>query len=358
MAKNIKVDDPRLVWEGAISMEHGEGWIKPWRIPFKDRLLFGKAAIDDMMICRAGMPAGVRISLRSDTRSIEGRIAPIIANEFNVPETLAAKLDLVCNGMLQSTFGLGEGTDFRFDGLPAGENVIELWLPEYREFRLQSFALSDGATLQPHYDKRPLWLVYGSSYTQSRGAASPWYTWPAVAARAQNINHTNLAYGGQCHLDSMVARLLRDMPADFIAFEAGVNIQGRSTLDERSFRAALIGFVRILRERHPDTPLAVMSALYAWERETYRNAAKLTLIDTRVIVQEAVEALRACGDTHVHYFNGLDFLGEPEKDLVPDHVHPSADGYKVLGRKFADKVIAPLLSRRLSTAMAASVMRH
>lgn len=343
MSMSIKLDDPRLSWDGAVSFEHGDGWIKPWRIPFEQRLLFGKTAIDDMMICRAGMPAGVRIVFYSDTTSIEGEIAAIIPNEFNVVATLAARLDLVCDGALHTTFELGEGTRFRFDGLPKGEKLIELWLPEYREFRLRSFSLSVGATLRRHQDTRRRWLVYGSSYTQSRGAGSPCYTWPAVAARAHDLNHINLAYGGQCHLDSMVARLLRDMPADFLSMEVGVNIQGRGTLDDRAFRAALIGFVRIVRERHPDTPFAVSSALYAWERETTRNQVKLTLADTRGIVQEAVAALRATGDSNVHYFNGLDFLGEAEKELVEDHVHPNVEGYKVLGRKFADKVITKLL---------------
>lgn len=344
MLTNIALDDSRLSWDGAISLERGDGWIKPWRIPYEQRLLFGKTSVDDMMISRAGMPAGVRIVFLSDTTSIEGEVAPIIPNEFNVVETLAAKMDLVCDGVLHATFDLGEGTRFRFDGLPKREKLLELWLPEYREFRLCSFCLSDGATLHRHEDARPRWLVYGSSYTQSRGAASPYYTWPAIAAREHDLNHVNLAYGGQCHLDSMVARLLRDQPADFLSMEVGVNIQGRATLDARALRAALIGFVRILRERHSDTPLAVMSALYAWERETTRNAVKLTLADTRGIVQEAVEALRANGDANVHYFNGLDFLGEAEKELVEDHVHPNVEGYNVLGRKFADQVMGRLLA--------------
>jgi lysophospholipase L1-like esterase len=75
-----------------------------------------------------------------------------------------------------------------------------------------------------------------------------------------------------------------------------------------------------------------------------RNAVNLTLADTRVIVQEAVEALRANGDENVHYFNGLDFLGEPEKELIEDHVHPNAEGYNVLGKKFAQQVIGKLLA--------------
>ena len=343
----MKIDpfDPRLSWHGALSFERGDGWVKPWRIPFEQRLLFGKTSVDDMMLSRAGMPAGVRIVFRSDTQTVEGRIDPIVPNDYNVPETRAANIDLVCDGMLHATFALGEAIRFRFDGLPKGEKLIELWLPEYREIRLRSLGLSDGATLQPHEDTRPRWLVYGSSYTQSRGASSPFFTWPAVAAREHNLNHFNLAYGGQCHLDSMVARLLRDIPADLISMEVGINIHTRATLNARAFRAALIGFVQILRERHRSTPLAVMSALYGWERETTPNAVKLTLSDTREIVREAVEAQRATGDANIHYFSGLDLLGEPEKELVEDHVHPNAEGYKVLGKKFAAQAISRLLPR-------------
>jgi lysophospholipase L1-like esterase len=339
----IDLQDSRLAWEGAISLERGDGYIKPWRIPFEQRLLFGRTSVDDMMLSRAGMPAGVRLSFRSDTTVIEGRIAAIIANHFNVPETYAAKLDIVCDGELHSTLDLGAGTSFRIDSLPEREKLIELWLPEYREFRLSALHFSHGASLARHQDARPRWLVYGSSYTQSRGAASPWFTWPAVAARAFDLHHTNLAYGGQCHLDAMVARLMRDYPADILSMEVGVNIHSGATLDARAMRAALIGFVSILRERHPETPLAIMSALYAWERETQRNAVNLTLADTRVIVEEVVDALRATGDRCVHYFNGLDFLGEPEKDLVEDHVHPNAEGYKLLGARFSQRVIASLL---------------
>ncbi len=342
--QELKLDDPLLNWIGAMSFERGDDWIKPWRIPQQQRRLFGRTDIDDMMLCRAGMPAGIRIVFRSDATAIDGSLHAIIPNEYNVIETEQARIDLVCDGKLHSTFHLNTANEFRFDKLPAGEKVIEIWLPEYRETRLRSLRLSDGASLKHHEDKRPVWLVYGSSYTQSRGAESPTQCWPAIAARVADVKHLNLAFGGQCHLDSMVARMLRDLPADIIAFEVGVNIQGRGTLDERSLRAALIGFIQILRERHRDIPIAVMSSLYAWERETYKNRVALTLVDTRVIVKEAIEALQSCGDRNLHYYNGLDFIGESEKHLVPDHVHPDATGYKVLGQRVGERIIAPLLA--------------
>ena len=342
MPISIAPDDSRLSWYGAVSFERGHGWIKPWRVPYEQRLLFGKTSVDDQMLSRSEMAAGVRIVFRSNTEAVEGQVEPIVPNEFNMAKT-RANVDLVCDGVLHATFTLGDRTSFRFDGLRKGAKLLELWLPEYREIRLRSLRLSDGATISPHVDTRPRWLAYGSSYTQSRGAASPFYTWPAIAAREHNLNHVNLGYGAQCHLDSMVARVLRDMQADIISMEVGINIYGQASLNARTFRAALIGFVQILRENHRSTPLAVMSAIYGWERETTPNAAKLTLRDTRDLVREAVEALRATGDGNVHYFNGLDFLGEPEKELIEDHVHPNAEGYKLLGKRFSAQVISHLL---------------
>jgi hypothetical protein len=350
----VAPDDSRLSWHGAVSFERGGGWLKPWRIPFEQRLLFGKTSEDDMMLSRAGMPSGVRITFRSNTQSVRGQIESLGPNEYNVPETLAAKIDLVCDGELYSTVALGEGTEFSFDHLPGGEKSLELWLPEYREIKLRSLELEDAASLSPLEDNRLRWMIHGSSYTQSRGAESPFFTWPAVAAREQNLNHINLAYGGQCHLDSMVARLMRGIAADVISMEVGVNIYSHATMNARAIRAALIGFVQIVREGHPTTPLAVMSAIYGWERETTLNDVHLTLADTREIVQEAIEALQASGDSNLHFFSGLDFLGEPEKELVEDHVHPNAAGYKVLGHKFAINVLAKLCSGATSGLRPAS----
>ena len=95
--------------------------------------------------------------------------------------------------------------------------MIELWLPQFGSFQLRNLEIDDGATLQPFADARPQWVTYGSSITQCRTAASPTQTWPAIVARQHGLNLTCLGYGGQCHLDAMVARMIRDLPADYIA---------------------------------------------------------------------------------------------------------------------------------------------
>ena len=326
MALTVTPNDPRLVWHGHISLEVTEDWVQPWRIPHEQRELFPPEG----MILRASMPAGVRILFESNTTLVAGRVAPCAE---------ARPLDLVCDDDLVGTVEMEGTAGFRFEGLAAEEKRIEIWLPSHGPFRLESLELSDGATLAPLQDDRPRWIVYGSSITQCRQAASPTQTWPAVVARGRGLNLTCLGYGGNCHLDPMVARMIRDLPADFITVSCGINIYGANSLSERSFLPATIGTVQAIREKHPDTPFVLMSPIVSPPRDTEPNAVGFTLSMMRDQVEEAVRRLRAHGDGNVHYVDGLDILGPDLAHLLPDDLHPNAEGYRCMGRNFLEQVI-------------------
>ena len=57
-------------------------------------------------------------------------------------------------------------------------------------------------------------------------------------------------------------------------------------------------------------------------------------------VAAAVSALQAHGDRGLHYVDGLEILGPEHAHLLPDNVHPNAEGYKLMGRHFLEKVAA------------------
>ena len=247
-------------------------------------------------------------------------------------------LDLCCDGEIVASLDLTQKDNFDFDGLSDGEKLIELWLPQFGSFQLRSLEIDDGATLQPFTDARPRWVTYGSSITQCRTAASPTQTWPAIVARQHGLNLTCLGYGGQCHLDAMVARMIRDLPADYISMCLGINIQGASSLGPRAFRPAIIGAVQIVREKHPDIPLVLMSPICSPPREENPNAVGFHLKGMREEVQAAAEALRSHGDRHVHYVDGLSVFGSDYTHLLPDALHPDAEGYRVMGKNFITEV--------------------
>ncbi|HUX88626.1 MAG TPA: SGNH/GDSL hydrolase family protein [Chloroflexota bacterium] len=330
---SIRPDDPRLRWEGAISLQHTAEWLQPWRLPVAERSLFPPVALQE----RAAMPAGVRITFRTDTQTIAGRIEC---------QAESSPLDLVCDGQRIATAELAGREAFRFDDLPPGEKLIELWLPQFGEFRLRGLELSPGAQLVPHIDRRPRWVTYGSSITQCRTARRPTETWPAVVARAQDYHLTCLGFGGQCHLDVMVARLIRDLPADFLSFCLGINIFGAASLGPRAFQSSIIGFVQIVREKHPDTPLAILSPIMsAPDHEEQVNAVGFTLPAMRTEVASAVEALQAHGDRNIYFVDGFRIFGPNDAHLLADHVHPSADGYLLMGDRFIGEVAKPIFAK-------------
>ena len=330
MTHNIRPNDPRLSWQGAVSLVDADEWRMPWRIPHDEMALFPPDALRE----RTAMPAGVRIACYSDTEFLAGQIEPTRGE----PEEENSSLDLYCDGEFHGSVGLEGRTELRFDGLPRGEKLLELWLPQHREFRLRGIEVSEGATTMPYEDERPKWVTYGSSITHCRAAASPSFTWPAIVARERGLNLTCLGYGGNCHLEPMIARMMRDMPADFLSMKVGINIYGSNSLSDRTFQSAIIGFVQVVREKHPETPFVVLSPIFSSFRETTRNAVGFTLEDMRHEVEEAVLAMRRQGDVNLHYVSGLEIFGADLGHLLFDDLHPDAEGYKAMGRNFLDRV--------------------
>ncbi len=250
-------------------------------------------------------------------------------------------MDICSNGELVESVTLGGTSRFLVEGLPAGDKLIELWLPHFGPLRLHELAIEEGATLSAHDDTRPRWITYGSSITQCRTAPTATQTWPGIVARSHDLNLMCLGFGGQCHLDTMIARQIRDTKVDFISLCVGINIYGSGSLNPRSFGSSLCGFVQIIREKHSHTPLVLMSPIFSPNREETVNPAGFTLIKMRAEVQDVVTTLQSMGDQHVHYVSGLDILGADLAHLLPDDLHPNAEGYRVMGRRISELVVKP-----------------
>ena len=111
-------------------------------------------------------------------------------------------------------------------------------------------------------------------------------------------------------------------------------------MSERTFKPMVIGFVKIIREKHPTTPIAMVSLIIATAMETEPNAVGMTAVKMRAEVLDAFERLKADGDENLYYFDGLKLF---DCELVPtlmyDGLHPNGDGYELLGENFAKVVL-------------------
>jgi len=323
----LRPDTPDIQWAGAVSLERRDGWIRAWRIPHEQFDLFPPGGIG----AKARESTGVRLVFLSNTRSVELAFFPM---------EQPANADLVCDDELICTAEIAAGqTEVRLDGAPSGMRRLEVWLPR-RDFRLRFLRVEKGAAVERCDDRRPRWTAYGSSITECAGAYSPARTWPAIVARRRQLNLTCLGFGGNCHAEPMVARLIRDIPADLISLSIGINIQGLASLNGRTFQPAIIGFVEIIRDKQPDVPIVLVSPIVSPPRETQRNVVGLSLKDMREQIAEAADLLVRHGAGPLHYVDGLKIMGPEEAGYLPDELHPNAEGYLVYAENYLREVMS------------------
>ncbi len=328
----IKADDPRILWEGIISLEKkNDGSVMPWRIPHEDKDLFPNEGLH----AQAAKCSGVRFLIKTDSSSLKISGDPIGEGHDVAPP--GCQVDLCIEGKIIETKIFDENNEILFKDLPAGTNIVELWLSPSYPMIIHSLELDDNASLEKIEDKRLKWITYGSSITHSVRAASPAMIWPAIVARDMNLNLTSLGYGGQCKVDPMIARMIRDMDADFISLKLGINVHG-GDLSSRTFPAAVIGTIAIIRERHKDIPLVVCSPIYSPPREDEPNIVGNTLKNMREAVKKAVESFQKRGDKNIYYVDGMKIFGPELIDNLPDELHPDAKGMEFMAENFMNEV--------------------
>ncbi|WP_438347951.1 SGNH/GDSL hydrolase family protein [Paenibacillus sp. FA6] len=311
---------------GAVSLEHTEAGIKPWRIPYQDYELYPPDGING----KAAICAGVRLRLRSDST--------IVALSYTPLEDQAT-LDCIADGKLYSVKRAQGSTEVVFEGLPVGMKEIEIYLPQNIGLTISGLKIEVASQFEVSPDVRPKWVTYGSSITQCVAASSPSRTWPAIASVEGGYNLTCLGYSGNCHLEPMIARLIRDLPADVITLCVGINVYGAASLSPRTFKPALIGMLDNIREKHTTTPLFVISPIYGSEREVEENELGFTLPMMREDIRQTVELLQQRGDHHIFYRDGLEWFDGSDEEYLSDGLHPDAAGYELLGSRFMERII-------------------
>lgn len=331
--ERLTPDDPRLSWDGISGLaRHEDRWI-PLRLPL-DRVATTLSA-DFARLAR--LPAGARFGLRTD--------AVELVLELDA-EPGSAPLDVVVDGVVAHRWHPVPGRHRLALPLPAGANgpaEVEIWLPHLSRTWIGRLSLHGHRVLEPLERTGPRWIAYGSSLTHAMFPHGPSESWVSLVAVRHGWRLRNLGFAGEAYLDPLVARVLRDTPAELITLEIGTNAYIRSVFTARSWGSAVCGFVETVRDGHPDTPIAVIAALPSVEREKAVNAAGLTLEGIRELTGEAVRVLQRLGDRRLHLVDGREVLPVAEADRVyADGLHPTPDGEHDL----ADRA-APILRRFL-----------
>lgn len=335
--KHIKIEETFFV--GAASIERTEAGLKPWRLPHYNRHLYPSPG--DKLMDAASHSSGVRLRFSTNSRRIGLTFQPLPA--ISSATTDGHWFDLVIDNQIVEAKSGFEGTEeISFENIPEGDHVIEIWLPPSCSVTLSAFQIEQEASIQPVSDRRPMWIIWGSSLTHCVRAGSAALTWPAIVARKHNLNLLNLGFKGQCHLDPMVAMFIRDQNADFITLKLGINTISGS-LNARTFPALVTSAVKIIREKNHLTPISLISPIAYPRHETTPNVVGYTMANMRDAIKTVHESLVQEGDLNLYYTNGLKLFDVGDiHNHSDDQCHPKSEGIKLQAERFI-KNISPIL---------------
>ncbi|MFB6890881.1 GDSL-type esterase/lipase family protein [Kitasatospora sp. NPDC056327] len=322
--------DERLGWDGICGFERSGGSVLPLRMP-GERIA---TTLSDNFARLAAIPAGARFAMRTDATEL---LLDLDA------ETGTAPLDVLADGVLVDRRHPGPGRERLAVALPGAPTDVEVWLPHLSRTRLAAVGLRGPRLPEPVPRTGPRWIAYGSSLTHAMFPHGPSESWTALLARRHGWRLRNLGFAGEAYLDPLVARVVRDTPAELITLEIGTNAYIRSVFTARSWGPAVCGFVETVRDGHPDTPIAVIAALPSVEREHAVNAAGLTLAGIRELTGAAVRVLQRLGDRRLHLVDGRQVLPVARADrLYADGLHPTPQGEHLLAG-LIEPFLLPLL---------------
>ena len=329
---------------GAIDVEQGPDYRRPWRLPVADLELH-----HPRLVTAAIGSSGIRLRFRTAATRLVLDVEPVGVSQPEQFRGGCPPYQLVLDGHPQPVLlAPPHREQVHFDGLPPGAKDVELWLPELSGVRLFDLRAADGAEIRsPRPTHRPRWTVYGSSITHGLLGA-PALTWPAVAARQLGRELTNLGYAGECHLDPLVGQMIAEHPAEHITLKLGINVHNWQSQRERAFLPAVHGLVATIRNRQPHTPITVVSPVYSPSRETsgvthvdrpgispFTTEGDLSLEQMRDILADIVAVRRRRGDAALHYLDGRELLGKDDVAQLMDGLHPNLEGLQLIGQRYA-----------------------
>jgi lysophospholipase L1-like esterase len=354
---------------GAVEIEQCSDGYAPRRLPLWTRARQASNGIQHT----SGATAGVRLCLLTAARAMTLDLRVISSAETlgirPHPVVVVAEVDGEVFAWRELTTPAGvsgaaleadpqsPGTEVSVDlslgGDGTAERAVNVWLPHNAETVIRGGAAD--APVQV-LDRGPTgrWLHHGSSISHGLEAVGPLGPWPQQAARALGVSLTNLGFAGDAMLDPFVAQTIASQPADVITLKLGVNPVTAEAMKERVFGPAVHGFLDLVREGHPTTPIIVISAIAAPGFENQAGPSRevapgryvgtprlgadregvVTLARSRAIIEDVL-AHRA-DDPNLAYLNGLRLLGVTDTRHLYDGLHPDQGGYDLIARRFVE----------------------
>lgn len=334
--------EPGFVLEGLYWHRRGGGFR---RIPEGIRI---SERVDGL----ADNTAGVMLRFRSGADSVKVRVKLKRWQESlmgHMTQTGSAGFDLYAGEPGAMVFAGASVFPVGADGYTAelfrrtGESRVRefiLHFPLYSGVETLEVGLPDGAEVlppTPWRDRRPV-VVYGTSIQQGGCVSRPGMGHTNQMSRMLNRPFLNFGFSGSGLGEPEMAEVLAGIadPAMYVLdYDANAGIEG--------LRKTLPQFIDILRGKHPETPILLVSRLPM--REEFLSGCAFTperMEFTRIHMEE-VARRRAAGERHLHFLDGSGLYGPEPSECTVDGIHATD-----LGMYFVARTMAPVIERILA----------
>ena len=180
-------------------------------------------------------------------------------------------------------------------------------------------------------------VVYGTSITQGGCASRPGMAYTNILSRRLNAEVVNVAFSGAGQCEPEAAYAVRDI--DDIALyihDAEANVGAYEDVASRYPR-----FLRIFREKHPDTPILVPTKI-PYAKELFHPDMRALRLRKKELQRAIVEQFRAEGDANIHFLDGETLYPGCFEEYAVDGVHATDLGFLKMAEGF-EPVIRSIL---------------
>ncbi len=205
-----------------------------------------------------------------------------------------------------------------FNGNDAQKRVFTLNFPLYNGVNSVWIGLDQGSMAEapPPFMRPGKIVVYGTSITQGGCVGRPGMAYTNILSRDLDMQFVNLGFSGNGRGEPALAYLINEIPDTrmiVLDYEANAGLSIKETLGP---------FVGVLRDKHPDIPILIMSKIrYAYNQEGNESYEKW--MELRDFQAELVAKRKEAGDKYIYFLDGSTVLGEDYDECTVDGVHPN-----------------------------------
>ncbi len=203
-----------------------------------------------------------------------------------------------------------------------------LYLPLYRVLEGLEIGIAPGATLRPlptAEGEQPV-VFYGTSITQGGCANTAGSDFVSAIGRTLNVEAINFGFSGNGRGEPEVALALREIDASLFVLDYVANV------DAARLGETLPTFLRLLREKHPQTPI-VLVGIVAYSRMLLNRVDRVNTAARRDVMMKLYLEAKAAGDEHLYYIDGFDLLPAGSTGHYVDGLHPTSAGFGVMAER-------------------------